>query len=49
MEKLCPCDLDGQCPYDAQYFSDCEYHCGVGMPEPDYPEYYLEDGEDWDI
>lgn len=33
----CPCDLDGVCPYDAEYNSDCEYWCGE-EPEEDYPD-----------
>jgi len=37
MRRVCPCDLDGICPYNAEYNSDCEYWCGE-EPEPDYPE-----------
>ena len=37
MRRVCPCDIDGVCPYDAQYNRDCEYWCAE-EPEPDYPE-----------
>ncbi len=36
-----PCDCDGFCPYDAEYFSSCEWFCGADEPE-DYPP------EDWE-
>lgn len=42
IRKNCPCDVDGVCPYDAEYDRDCEYWCGAEEPE-DYPE---DDG--WD-
>lgn len=34
----CPCDVDGICPYEAEYSHDCEYWCGADEPydEPDY-------------
>lgn len=38
MRKNTPCDLDGICPYDAQYSRDCEYWCGEEPEEPDYPD-----------
>lgn len=38
----CPCDLDGICPYDAEYSADCEYWCGADEPE-DYPEIWDEE------
>ena len=28
-----PCDIDGICPYDAEYSHDCEYWCGQDEPE----------------
>ena len=37
LRRDCPCDLDGFCPYDTEYFSGCEYWCGADEPE-DYPE-----------
>lgn len=37
LRKNTPCDMDGICPYDAQYSRDCEYWCGVDE-EPDIPE-----------
>ena len=37
IKSVCLCDLDGICPYDAQYNSDCEYWCSAEEPE-DYPE-----------
>lgn len=37
LRKDCPCDLDGFCPYDAEYNSSCEYWCGADEPE-DYPD-----------
>ena len=36
----CPCDVDGVCPYDAEYFGSCEYWCGADEP--------TDDPEDWD-
>ena len=42
LRKCTPCDLDGICPYDAKYYTDCEYWCGADEPE-DYPEYDEED------
>lgn len=36
----CPCDVDGVCPYDAEYFGSCEYWCGADKP--------ADDPEDWD-
>lgn len=32
IRRNCPCDLDGICPYDAQYNCDCEYWCGADEP-----------------
>ena len=26
-----PCDIDGICPYAAEYNHDCEYWCGARM------------------
>ena len=37
LRKDCPCDLDGFCPYDAEYSYSCEYWCGADEPE-DYPD-----------
>jgi len=37
IKAVCPCDLDGICPYDAEYSSSCEYWCGAEEPE-DYPD-----------
>ena len=31
----CPCDIDGVCPYDAEYFNSCEYWCGAEEPADD--------------
>lgn len=42
LRRECPCDLDGFCPYEAEYFSSCEYWCGADEPE-DYPEEEEED------
>lgn len=33
-----PCNY-GECPYDAQYFGDCEYWCGAES-EPEEDEEY---------
>lgn len=35
-----PCDCDGFCPYDAEYYNTCEYYCGA--ESDDYPP------EDWE-
>lgn len=46
LRTICPCDSDGICPYDAQYFDDCEYWCGDEEPEDDYNDYDDEMGFD---
>lgn len=33
IKKYRPGNLDGICPYDAEYFSSCEYWCGADEPE----------------
>lgn len=43
-----PCDMDGICPYEAEYARDCEYWCGADE-EPDVsdiPDDYDECGFD---
>ena len=45
IKLCCPCDVDGVCPYDAQYFNDCEYWCGADEPE-DEPEIWEEEVDD---
>ena len=37
LRSCTPCDYDGICPYDAEYYHTCEYWCGADEPE-DYPE-----------
>lgn len=37
LRKVCPCDHDGVCPFDAQYMRDCEYWCSADEPE-EHPE-----------
>jgi len=37
LRKNCPCDIDGVCPYDAEYGNTCEYYCSEPEPE-DTPE-----------
>ena len=34
MAKEKPCDY-GECPYNAMRWSDCEYHCKLGVPDED--------------
>ena len=49
-DKSYPCDYPPhECPYDAYKFSDCEYHCGLGVPDEPYPweDCYVE--EDYDV
>lgn len=29
LRKITPCDCSGFCPYNAEYFSSCEYWCGA--------------------
>lgn len=41
-----PCDLDGICPFDAQYSEDCRVNCGLGVDENSNPE-EDEDDEDY--
>lgn len=46
IRKDSPCEVDGICPYEAEYSSTCEYYCSAEEPE-DYPEWeddYLEMG-----
>jgi hypothetical protein len=45
IRKNTPCDLDGVCPYDAEYNCDCEYWCGADEPQ-DYPEIWDDDDEE---
>ena len=42
IRKNTPCDIDGFCPYAAEYGCDCEYWCGAEEPE-DNPEVWVED------
>lgn len=37
LRRNCPCDLDGICPYEAEYSHDCDYWCGAEEPE-DFPD-----------
>lgn len=48
IRKNTPCDMDGICPYDAQYSRDCEYWCGADEEPyiPDIPDDYDECGFD---
>ncbi len=42
VKRLCPCDIDGVCPYEdmhSGYWNSCEYWCGTDEPE-DYPDWY---------
>lgn len=45
IRKNTPCDIDGICPYEAEYSHDCEYWCGADE-EPDIPDDYDECGFD---
>ena len=36
LRKVCPCDISGICPYDAEYFGTCEHYCGADEPQDDY-------------
>ena len=48
LRRNCPCDIDGICPYEAEYSSTCEYWCGQDEPEYDPyndPEYKEEETE----
>ncbi len=45
IRKNTPCDLDGICPYEAEYNCDCEYWCGAEEPE-DYPEMWDEEDDE---
>lgn len=40
LRKICPCDIDGVCPYHAEMVSTCEYWCG--------DTYSQDEMEDWD-
>lgn len=48
IKLTCPCDIDGVCPYDAQYSRDCEYFCGADEPD-DYPDAEYFSGEDMEL
>lgn len=42
MKRVCPCDLDGVCPYEdfhSGYIGSCEYWCGEEPEDPDIPDY----------
>ena len=41
LRKNTPCDIDGICPYEAEYGYTCEYYCGADEPDDDYDD-------DWD-
>ncbi len=43
VKRQCPCDIDGICPYEAEYWRDCEYWCGADEPEDYPPEYEFDD------
>ncbi len=43
LRKVCPCDHDGVCPFDAQYMRDCEYWCGADEPEDNSEDYSEEE------
>lgn len=38
-----PCDIDGFCPYGAQYSNDCEWYCGAEEPEDNYKTWEEDD------
>lgn len=40
-----PCDF-GECPYNAEYGSTCEYWCGEDEPEENYDDCDYEMGFD---
>lgn len=42
IRKNTPCDIDGFCPYDAEYSHDCEYWCGAEEPQ-DNPKIWEEE------
>ena len=42
----CPCDIDGICPYNAQYSGDCEYWCHYLDEPDDTPDLSNEDLEE---
>lgn len=43
-----PCD-DGDCPYDATYYHDCEYWCGEDAESDSYNRWDCEPTrDDWD-
>lgn len=46
MRNDCPCDIDGICPYNAQYSSDCEYWCHYLDEPDDTPDLSNEDLEE---
>lgn len=45
LRKETPCDF-GDCPYNAEYSSTCEYYCGQDEPEDYFEDYDLEMGFD---
>ena len=48
IRKNTPCDIDGICPYEAEYNCDCEYWCGEDEPV-DIPEDYDEDYDSFEF
>ena len=51
MKKYYPCDMDGICPYDAEYIGSCECFCGLGVdedgPDPEDMTDYSTGSADW--
>ena len=41
LQPICPCDLDGICPYEAEAFGSCEYWCGTDEPQDD-PDIWID-------
>ena len=44
LRRYTPCDIDGICPYEAEYSRDCEYWCGAEEPQDD-PDIWEEEYE----
>lgn len=40
-QPICPCDMDGICPYEAETGGSCEYWCGEEEPQDD-PDIWID-------
>ena len=53
IKRVCPCDIDGICPYadmHSGYMGSCEYWCGAEEPQDEPGRWDIEPSrDDWDM